>query len=246
MFLETSVVPVCRFEIHPVKMVIIKEMYGTVFFINNSGIFITAAHVINDCVEAIKLYGGTIGLCVKGENGKSPANFMAPVIGWELAASPYDIAIGKVGFYGCETHLKLADIKIDVWKDVATYGYPSTIEVIDKALDSYQINLRAHKGYIQRLITTENKVFNGVNGDIHPSSFETNFTMNRGLSGAPLFVNGDTVVGVCVGNISCEYRGDIDNYGIAHDMRPLLSWQPKILGNKTLLEVSSENTKPVC
>jgi len=83
--------------------------------------------------------------------------------------------------------------------------------------------------------------------------------MPQGLSGSPLFVPGaqnGIAIGVCVGvnrGETTEYmfeeinangetlrekRVRIEEYGLAHDLRPLLSWRPSSLGGRSLAEAA--------
>ncbi len=76
----------------------------------------------------------------------------------------------------------------------------------------------------------------------HPYAFEFSFLISNGLSGAPLYIYNDlqpnsTIIGICVGTHRSEYRDSIDEYGIAQDLRPLLSWKPSLLKGKVLGEI---------
>src|SRR5204863_1794865 len=93
----------------------------------------------------------------------------------------------------------------------------------------------------------------------HPDCFELNFAITNGLSGSPLFVHKgtyDAVIGVCIGshesrvvsyeNVSFkegteQFREKIvrvEEFGIAHDVRPLLDWKPTCLKGKSLRQLS--------
>ncbi len=102
--MQTYVIPVCRFDKLKDGTVVIKAVFGTAFFIDDSGVFITARHVIEDCLEDVQNLGGFGGLCVKDGNGEGSGNLASPIKQTEYANSPYDVAIGKVD-YQCKTLL---------------------------------------------------------------------------------------------------------------------------------------------
>jgi len=115
---------------------------------------------------------------------------------------------------------------------------------------------RGFRGYVHREVKAGQ-----LQGGFHPDAFETSFTMPQGLSGGPLFLTGsqtEAVIGVCVGvnrgetteflfeelqadgRLVTERRVRIEEYGIAHDVRPLLDWRPANLGGLTLREVAEK------
>jgi hypothetical protein len=250
MFLQTYVVPVCLCEIGDTSVKIVR-LIGSAFFINETGAFLTARHVI----DAAQSFAGesqlAIGLAVKRDNGRSETTGFVLISAWESAPDPFDIVIGQVS-YSCETVLKVQNIGITEWKEVATFGYPLT--ALSGPQEAPELNIRCHRGYIQRLTRP---------GDIHigqhPNGFELSFPISQGLSGAPLFVHAgdhDVVIGVCVssyrseiveydhtevyenGTRFSEKRLKIEEYGFAHDIRALAeSWRPALLANKRLSEL---------
>ncbi|KTD33835.1 hypothetical protein Lnau_2127 [Legionella nautarum] len=237
MFLQSYVIPICQFELSKSEARI-KKTIGTAFFINDTGFFMTAKHVIKDAIDNLKGDGGFIGLIVKGNEGKSPDNFAVPIISYSLAENPYDIAVGITN-YKCETPLRIKDAEAGLWREVITLGYPVTA-LVQKPND-FRVNIRGHKGYIQRLISLDDQAMS-LEGQEHPNSFELNFTIGYGLSGSPLIVYNaqeQIVVGVCVGSKKTEYRDSIEEYGIAQDIRPLLDWKPDCFFGKSLKEVSN-------
>lgn len=237
MYLQTYVVPICRFETLN-GQAYIKETLGTGFFINSSGVFITAKHVIDDCYAATGEKGGDIGLSIIDTYNNNQIKLIAPLKDIEFANPPYDIAIGKVDYIS-KTFLcfkEIDNINVEVWLDVATYGYPATT-IVQKPM-GFRINLRAQKGYIQRIISPEDETLS-LQGN-QPNSFELSFLIGHGLSGSPLFVHRnpkDIIIGVCVGTHRTEYKGCIEEYGVAQDIRPLLTWKPSFLNGKTLLDI---------
>lgn len=252
MFLQSYVAPVCLCEVDPNGGANIRELFGTAFLINDKGVFLTARHVLEDAYAKAQENGQIVGLIVKGEAGSSPKSGVAPIKSFEHAPAPYDVSIGTV-HYQSPTLLRLAPIEIEPWQDVAAYGYP--IHAVSGPASALGLNLRCHKGYIQRLLSP---------GDIplgsHPDGFELSFLVARGISGAPLFVHRqdkDIVIGVCVGSFRTEQIEDefveisqngstykeikikIDEFSTAQDIRPLHGWKPELLAGATLLEASA-------
>lgn len=209
----------------------------------------TAAHVIKQAEET-RGADELIGLFTK-QPDRPDKHQAAPVIKYEKAPLPYDIAVGLAG-YCIDTPLRLMDVPVEIWREVATLGYPESALNRDGA--ALWLNLRGHRGYVQREIKPGKY---GLNG--HPECFELSFPITAGLSGSPLFIRqgtDDAVIGVCVGSHSSrivaysleeldadgtkisEKHNRIEEFGIAHDLRSLLDWKIEIFHDLTLEHVS--------
>jgi len=249
-YLETYIVPLCRFE-QVSGSAYIRAFHGTAFFINGSGAFLTARHVVDAGNDDVARRKGFLGLCVRppGDAG----NVAVPINTVEVAAPPYDICIGRVNAK-FPTKLTLADVAVHTWRDVATFGYPVTAHNV--SLTEFWIYGRGFKGYVHREVKT------GQLPRTHPDAIETNFSMPLGLSGAPVFIHSeprDVVVGVCVGTnrgesteflleevlengeVRKERRVRIEEYGLAHDLRPLLGARPPTFGGLSLLDIAARS-----
>ncbi len=256
MFLQSFVTPVYLYTVND-KQAHVEELIGSSFFINSNGLFITARHVIEYAEKKAQTEGYLLGVAVKDKHGTHKKSMIAKVKLKEFAPEPNDIAIGLVN-YQCDPWFCLQDREVEVWQDVATYGYPLGA-VSHNPENLLSLNIRCHKGYIQRLLRPGDIPF-GPN----PPSFELSFLLSRGLSGAPLFIHKrpkDIVIGVCVGSVKSETveheslevdndgrrysekKVSIEQYGLAHDLRPLYQWKPEVLGGKTLIEVATMNSQ---
>lgn len=247
-FLETFIVPVCRFS-ETSGSALICEFFGTAFFINGNGVFLTASHVMSAAYQSIEVSGGFIGLCIRPADGSG--NVASRVTSIDEAKPPYDICIGTVDA-NFPTSLTLGNSPVTVWQEVASYGYPATAQ--NRTAGEFWMYGRGFRGYVHRLVAVGQ-----MPGATHPDAFETSFPMPQGLSGSPLFVRGpekNSVIGICVGvnrgesteflleelqangELITERRVRIEEYGIAHDLRPLLDWQPANLGGHTLRDIA--------
>lgn len=248
-YLETYILPVCRFE-QVSGSAHIRAFHGTAFFINDSGAFLTARHVIDAGKNDIDRNGGFLGLCVRPPG--AAGNVAVPINTVEVAAPPHDICIGSVNAK-FPTRLTLADVPVHTWRDVATYGYPVTAQNV--SLTEFWMYGRGFKGYVHREVKSGQ-----LAGGNHPDAIETNFSMPPGLSGAPLFIHNeprDVVVGVCVGanrgesteflleevlengEVRKERRVRVEEYGLAHDLRSLLAARPPSFGGLSLLDIAA-------
>jgi Trypsin-like peptidase domain len=249
LFLETFIVPVCRFEMDS-NRVLIRRYHGTAFFVNNDGVFVTAKHVIERGREDVTEKGGFLGLCPRPKDG--PGNVASYISSYDHADPPYDVCVGRCnGTF--PTFITLRGSDVATWSDVVTYGYPET--ALNVSLEGFWIYGRGFKGYIHRLV----KSGQFASGS-HPDAFEVSFAMHPGLSGAPLFLPDRkkwVAVAVCVGanraevldfeyeeiqesgEVHRERRLRVEEYGIAHDLRPLLDWRPSVLRGLTLAEASA-------
>jgi len=246
-FLETYVVPVCRFDLlHGAAY--IRAFHGTAFYINAHGTFLSASHVISAGEADVGERGGFLGLCIRVEAG----NVASEINLIDFANEPYDVCVGQTGSRRT-TRLTLASIAVGTWRDVVAYGYPTTAQNVTP--DEFWMYGRGFKGYVHREVKRDQ-----FPGEKHPDSIETSFAMPCGLSGAPLFIPGqhrDTVVGVCVGvnrgetvesafeevdehgETYREKRIRFEEYGLANDIRPLFNWKPASFHGRTLLELST-------
>ncbi|KFZ32122.1 hypothetical protein IDSA_05500 [Pseudidiomarina salinarum] len=250
MFLQSYVFPICLYSLIDGKANI-QELIGSGFFINDGGCFLTAKHVIESAVASATAKDCLVGLVLKGENGKSEKSVICELKDYEFAPDGYDIAIGVIDYH-CESLLTLGERNVEPWQDVVTYGYP--LHAVSGNPELLRLNIRCHKGYVQRLLRPEDATLTPI-----PKGFELSFLLSRGLSGSPLFIHQqqkDIVVGVCVGSFRTELIEDeylevmengseyketklkIEEYGIAHDIRPLHSWKPKILNGTSLFEAT--------
>ena len=162
-------------------------------------------------------------------------SFIAPVLEDEAAPEPYDACLLQTDYLNRRTFLTFGGPPVEVWQDVATCGYP--INALTGPPEALFLNLRAHRGYVQRILKPDDLPFGP-----HPAGFELSFLLSRGLSGAPLFVKGkfkDIAIGICTSSMRSEtienqrtevleggetYRElqlRIDEFGVAQDLRPL-------------------------
>lgn len=249
-YLETYIVPVCRFS-ESSGTALISEFFGTAFFINAGGTFLSARHVIEAAQQSVEEFGGFIGLCIRPSEGGG--NVACRITSFEAACSPYDICIGTAAA-SFPTNFTLAPIFVNVWREVVSYGYPTTAQNLSAG--EFWMYGRGFRGYVHREVKAGQ-----LPGGPHPDAFEISFPMPQGLSGSPLFVPGspkDVVIGICVGvnrgesteflfeevqadgELIRERRVKIEEYGMAHDLRPLLDWRPGNFGGLTLREIAEK------
>ncbi|WP_144223454.1 serine protease [Mesorhizobium amorphae] len=251
-WLQSYVLPVCIYEPRP-DDVFVHTTIGTSFLINRTGYFLTARHVLDQASAAAANAGHRVGLIGKQDEGVSSKSGVAPLIAWQPAPEPFDIAIGKIN-YSSPTLITLRPFDVEVWQDVGTLGYP--ISAHGGTPPSFRVNLRALKGYIQRKTHPEDMRIGR-----HPDGFELSFNVSPGMSGAPVFVHRedmDMLIGVAVSSFRgetteseisevddngvrfTERRLRIEEYGFAHDIRGLLNWKPSFANGKSLLDLSTE------
>lgn len=236
--LQEYVVPICKYNIKN-NSARIEKLLGSAFFISNDGFFLTAGHIIRS-IDDIRM----IGLCVKEKI--TFKNLMAPIKNYELNNANIDIAIAKIDFQ-TESIFTYTELVPGYGMDVNTFGYPES--ALNVSPDWFGINIRTHKGYIQRLIGS---------GEIsllkpHLNLIEVNFPIPVGLSGSPLFApvpipnQKNPLLGICIGSLSTELTDyehleindkkekysekkiKLEQYGIAQDIRDILDWCPNLL-----------------
>ena len=193
--LQSFIIPICRQSRESKN---IDFLYGTAFFTSLTGVFITAKHVYTDMIAAKKQNEEyNYGLCVKGKNNENLLTFMDKV---EFDPTGLDIAIGKVNFV-TTSPIKLVRDSLYFLQEASTCGYPVTATGIDHHPEpAYWIDLRGHKGYINREVSTKAMEIAG-----HKGAVELSFRMEAGISGAPLFISNDYLVGgVCLGTNTVE------------------------------------------
>ncbi len=245
--LQDHIVPICVGDTSKGE-VRLRRLLGTAFFVGNGGVFLTAKHVFE--VTAQRSAKSSLGLVVESED-VGAKNLFAPLLAWEGAPLPNDVAVGRIGFSSTSWFSLAHGSLISHWLDVATLGYPES--ALDASPERFDIHLRALKGYVPRPVKA------GAMGVLapHPDCLELSFPVTSGMSGAPLFVargGRQELVGLCVGSYCAEveaYRstevGDdgrvfeerqlrVEQYGIAESLFSLLDWMPGILGNRSLGE----------
>lgn len=255
--LQDFVVPYVRIERRQGR-VLIAEMHGTAFFINSSGAFLTAGHVIQSCEAKIKLSGGEAAIVM--HDRRHPGDRFAGIVEHTaFAPAPYDIAIASVnrpttGYFFLGTSLKAW-----MWEEVFAAGYPSSATAV--LSDNFRIDARGHKGEILRKVPAGRVLLHP-----HPDVIEVSFAITKGMSGSPLVMRnvldstGNPIeqfglLGVCVGNERSEIVehtltevieggarfsekvARVEEYGIVHDLRPLSEWRADGFNGKTLTEL---------
>lgn len=233
----------------------VEQLHGTAFLISNDGTFLTARHVIEEGLVATVAHGGRLGIFPMQAVGGISRSLTAAILCHEFAPEPYDIAICTTA-YQAKTFFRLTIRAVEVWQDIATTGYPASN--INRTAEQYEVQQRAHKGYIQRCVPAGRLPIGR-----HPDTFEVSFPITQGLSGAPLFIheaNYESIIGVCVGSLTSrvvayeetmhiegtteekvEQVRRVEEFGIAHDLRPLANWTPGCVGGMTLLELSERH-----
>jgi hypothetical protein len=237
--LEEYVVPICRVA-QVGSSAKIKAMLGTAFFINGSGVFLTAGHVADTVSHAVA--GQWVGLNVKDEAGRNVVSRIAHI---ERARPPHDVAIGTIDRKS-QSWFNVRRRDVTLWAEVATLGYPDAALNVTPA--AFNIATRGLKGTVTRVIAA-NEVPQLIP---HPPCLELSFAVPKGMSGAPLFrpIAGQVLVGVCVGSIAAEVseyghtevredgkefsekRLRVEEYGLAHSLEPLFDWRPSILSRE--------------
>jgi hypothetical protein len=231
LLLEDYTVPICCLRGGTNN---IQTHFGTAFFISSNGIFLSARH----CIQKELIEKEDLGLIVKD---KKMGNVFSKIVDIDYPHGNLDIVAVMINLKP-DKIFKFKNNNLHVWRDVATLGYPE--DAIDRK-KGFWLNLRGHKGYVQRIIR-----------DGKPPSLENNigrlielsFQITPGLSGAPLFTyepSNDVLVGVCIGNhraeklldniLETEENGNIykevtkryDYAGLAQDIRDILDWKPK-------------------
>ena len=174
----------------------------------------------------------------------------------DFAEAPYDVAVGYVKQPSRACFLFGDSAKTWMWEDVYTAGYPETAKHHQGM--NITIDVRGHKGQVLRTIKPGHVLL-----EPHPAVIEVSFPIAKGLSGAPLVMRNAVdddgqkipyfiLVGVCVAKATYqlvdfshtqvqddgkefkETTKRIEEYGIAHDLRPLANWSPESLGGVTL------------
>lgn len=245
--LQDYVVPICSYEERR-GLGWITNFYGTAFFITSDGVYLTARHVVEQCLMS---GAKQIGLVIK-DRQDAKVSKLVPLGITEHAPGPWDVSIGKSTPPSANWFCWPSKTKIEGWQDVASLGYPES--ALNVTVERFDLNMRMMKGYVLRPLRPEDQLQPGR----HPPSFELNFAIPQGMSGSPLFTfdvaKKQMVIGVCVtshtaeivehsfeeieegGAVYREKRLKAEQYGIAHSLLPLGDWRPQLLGGKSLKE----------
>ncbi len=203
-FLQSYVCPLVRFKVKD-GIAIVERCYGTGFIVEGplspygGSTIITAAHVVRAGVKDSKVFGDEFGIVGKADDGFSSKDIVARIFLVEGAPDGSDVAL-CLSNYKTKSPLRMEFEDVDVWKDVATLGYPA--EAVIGEIGNLRLNIRAQKGYVQRVLS-QGDVFH------YPElrGYETNLLLAEGMSGGPLFVHGtefDKVVGVNIASVQSE------------------------------------------
>ena len=239
LLLEDFVIPICCMDESTRK---IQRFFGTAFFISPDGIFLSAKHCIPRAVGDEDRHG----LIITSEQKE---NLFSKITAYDYAPNNLDIVAGKID-RTTHNRFKFLAADLNMWQNVASLGYPENAIIRD---EGFWIYMRAHQGYIHRVIEVGKLPLIKNGGKL----IELSFQVTAGLSGAPLFIPGssyDSLIGICIGNHASERLLDSTNEieengqiykeiskryeyaGIAQDIRDILDWKPSFL-SKTIGEI---------
>ncbi len=251
MLLQSFICPLVMYTRNDKGVAELGQLIGTVFFVNEDGVFLTAKHVIDSALSLSKDSGMSIGVVVKGFSEASEESLVAPLVSHEFYSENVDVSIGKVN-HRTPTELFFTHEKVaGFFSDVITFGYP-----IDAVHEKVFYEDRALKGYIQREVQADRDSGLGNSGC---DSYEVNFVVSRGMSGSPLIKvdgNGNFIVtGICVGfnrshtvdyehtevndsgDVFVESVRKVIEYSRAPIIYTFLEWKPQMLNGKSLIEI---------
>lgn len=245
------VFPICEIKIrsgkNPVKLDI-SHFHGTGFFVGNEGYFLSAKHVINSLdMKSVSTEIDFAAILTVTEKDRTRR---ATVLIESLEEHPtLDIVLGKTSHLP-KPMFSSANQDAFGWEDVHCFGYPE--DLIKNQEQLYIFSPQFFKGYIVRRLSKENL----PSLDLSPS-YELNFPIPKGVSGAPVFRIGHekSLVGVAIGSHDSvlerykitEYSDDkkefteklvqVTQFGIAARASEFSEWTPEILKGKKLSEI---------
>ncbi len=254
-FEQDITVPVIAYSVENEKRGRYEQVFGTGFFIDNKGTFLTCRHVIESLNKYLKANPDyKAGLGVKPYD--LPMDEL--IKGFEISEVEYaennDVAIGYAKYKTHASILPPSEPAMPLLEIIAM-GYPDTALV--KKDDFMWVNLRVLKGIVQRNIRSNEIDFFSP----HTEALELSFQVPACMSGAALVKRVDKryreIIGICIGayqteqtvsmieeieengKIFRERRVCIERFGFALDIKGILGWKPKGL-QKTLKEVFEE------
>src|SRR5215211_7101972 len=119
-FLQSIVAPICTYSKID-STYYVQRLFGTGFFFSSEGYFLTARHVIEEGIHNLEVNNLSLGIFPMADKPKR--SLTSPILEFEFAESPFDIAICKTDYH-VETWLRLENRNVEVWQDIATHGYP--------------------------------------------------------------------------------------------------------------------------
>lgn len=245
------IVPVVRYLGAREDGLEIAGMYGSAFFINAVGGFMTAKHVMESVICAVQKEGGQAALLRTTLQASSE---VCPILEHDFAPKPFDIAVGRVRppTSGCASAGGIGNLP-GLGDEVSVIGYP---EYSQPALPMrFQQNLfrpTQFRGIVSAVGSPR------TNDPMDPV-LEFSFDVPPGVSGSPVFAGGvisipPILVGVCIANERSEYTLEISREeetaggaksitrtvhahtrGYAHKVVHLLStWRPACFSHSLL------------
>jgi hypothetical protein len=216
---------------------------GTGFFISTRGLALTAAHVIHQNPEELRV-------ALPATGGSSPMK--AVELDWAITLPNSDIAVLRVNVQSSQCFLSRFD-KVLNCEDVETTGLPESMFETE-ASGSTRIDMRCARGYVSH----------GRGNWIAAS-----FPLPKGMSGAPLIrkrADDDFVVGVFVGQTRGEQIEDlveeitesgpsstrvhvervarVEYFARGELLRPFADFSAERFGGLTLSQLIARETRP--
>lgn len=160
-------------------------LHGTAFFLNSTGVFMTAGHVIRSAQEDAARTNGTVAVAIPVSDMTAGADSLGRILKVNeisLADAPYDIAVGTTNTASKALFRLAPSGSGSMLRNVITFGYPASA-LGDDPRAAITLGLRAHKGYIVRTLASGRLLAHD-----HPAAFELNFAVPSAMSGAPLLL----------------------------------------------------------
>ena len=241
--------PICELYLNEAnKKFKIKHFHGSGFFIGTKGYFLSAKHVISvGDFQNIKPKS-VFGAILQNVEGNKRNRFTKNIL--QLEEHPkFDIVLGKIehtppGFFSSKNQDAYG------WEDVHCFGYPEDLNKNHEQL--YSFGSQFLKGYIMRRLSEEELPYLNI-----PPSYELNFPIPKGVSGAPIFRTGEikSLLGVALAShdsVLAQYETievidknekftektvKVTQLGVAARMYEIREWQPTILNGAKLQDI---------
>jgi hypothetical protein len=184
---SSTIFPIVRYEDSQIHLI------GTGFFITTNGIFVTAAHVLADVLDAEGRQLYPIGILQF-----VPGNIFIPRPIRRCAFHPKaDVTVGvaapmqKGGSPLMNPVLALSTVPIPIETKTTTYAYPKHLNIVRDGKQFLHLAPTFYDGYVKEYFP------NGRDKVMLPAPcYQSNMIIHGGASGGPVFCPSGTVFGV--------------------------------------------------
>lgn len=209
----------------------VKRVVGSAFFLDERGLFMTAAHVMRD-LEAVD--GGLVLRIGESFKYRQPAQ-------WEVHPKA-DVALGRID---AATRPMIDAVTTELYSGTEIYGFGFPDHLCRQEGFMFSAAVRQYTGHVQRIIYREEAFTTPMQG-MNTTGVELSWHSPRCTSGGPVLAAVGTKTALLAIHCCNVTYGEEEpvRYGAAAAIKDVMDWSPDILDGLPLRSLWAHHFNP--